>query len=59
YAITCHKAQGGEWDTLFLILEKVLFGQTKDNPEFLYRWVYTALTRPVNKVVLLDNICIK
>jgi hypothetical protein len=59
YAITCHKAQGGEWDTLFLILEKVLFAQTKENPEFLYRWVYTALTRPVNKVVLLDNICIK
>lgn len=59
YAVTCHKAQGGEWNTLFLILEKSLFGQTKENPEFLYRWVYTALTRPIKKVVLLDNICIK
>lgn len=47
YSITCHKDQGGECDTPFLILEKSLFAQTKDNPEYLYRWVYTAFTRPI------------
>jgi hypothetical protein len=25
YAVTCHKAQGGEWDNVFLIIEKAMF----------------------------------
>ncbi len=59
YAVTCHKAQGGEWENLFLILEKTLFAQTKDNKEFLLRWTYTAITRAQNHITMLDNICIK
>lgn len=43
YAITCHKAQGGEWDKVFVDY----FGRTslKDDP---LRWAYTATTRAVN-----------
>lgn len=40
YAITCHKAQGGEWDTVFVDY----FGRTSLNDEPL-RWSYTATTR--------------
>ncbi|MCS6818946.1 MAG: ATP-binding domain-containing protein, partial [Chitinophagales bacterium] len=44
YAITCHKAQGGEWQTAYIDY----FGRTslKDNP---LRWCYTATTRAVQR----------
>ena len=44
YAITCHKSQGGEWDTTFVDY----FGRTGLNNDAL-RWSYTATTRAVNK----------
>lgn len=44
YAITCHKAQGGEWQTTFVDY----YGRTslKDDP---LRWSYTATTRAEEK----------
>ncbi|MBK7441018.1 MAG: AAA family ATPase [Bacteroidetes bacterium] len=42
YAVTCHKSQGGEWDNIFLFLEKSMYGMRQ--PE-LFRWWYTAVTR--------------
>lgn len=44
YAITCHKAQGGEWKTIFIDY----YGRTslKNDP---LRWCYTATTRAVEK----------
>ncbi|SDA95980.1 UvrD-like helicase C-terminal domain-containing protein [Algoriphagus alkaliphilus] len=44
YAITCHKAQGGEWDTVFVDY----YGRTSlaDDP---LRWSYTATTRARSK----------
>ena len=39
YAITCHKSQGGEWDTVFVNASGIFV-----NPLGL-RWLYTALTR--------------
>ena len=42
YAVTCHKAQGGEWDFVYLFLDKKIYGMPK--PEF-FRWLYTAVTR--------------
>ena len=51
YAVTCHKAQGGQWDAVFIdhgyIVEDML------NKEFL-RWLYTAFTRPVKKLYLVN-----
>lgn len=42
YAITCHKAQGGEWQHVFLNIHKNLYSRQGED---LYRWYYTALTR--------------
>lgn len=41
YAMTCHKAQGGEWDNVFI--DMCRFGGTAN--EDYFRWAYTALTR--------------
>lgn len=46
YAITCHKAQGGEWHTVFVDFS----GKNKLNAESL-RWSYTALTRAEAAIV--------
>jgi hypothetical protein len=39
YAMTCHKAQGGEWDNV-----TVWFDRVRQDESF-YRWAYTAVTR--------------
>ncbi len=39
YAMTCHKAQGGEWDKAF-----VQFSNASQSEHF-FRWAYTAMTR--------------
>jgi hypothetical protein len=41
YAVTCHKAQGGEWENVFV--DMCRFGGTAN--EAYFRWVYTAITR--------------
>jgi len=46
YAVTCHKAQGGEWPTAFVDFQF----QNKLDPMAI-RWSYTALTRASRKVV--------
>ncbi len=51
YAITCHKAQGGQWDAVFIDQ-----GWLRDDMldiEYL-RWLYTAFTRPVKKLYLVN-----
>jgi hypothetical protein len=42
FAITCHKAQGGEWDDVFLDLPRNL-GLNAERE--VYQWLYTAVTR--------------
>lgn len=42
YAITCHKAQGGEWDHVFLDIPRNI---TLNATEKTFQWVYTAMTR--------------
>jgi len=54
YCITCHKAQGGEWENVFLMIEKTLYGrQMKDEQK--YRWLYTALTRAEKHLLFNDG----
>ncbi len=49
YAITCHKAQGGQWPVVFI--EKPYL---KDGPNIEYmRWLYTAITRAETKLFLI------
>ena len=42
YAVTCHKAQGGEWDNVFTTATYI---PAQAGSEDHYRWVYTAFTR--------------
>ena len=55
YAVTCHKAQGGEWQDVFIILEPSLF---RNDKETQYRWAYTAISRAEKRVHYLNNMCI-
>ena len=48
YAITCHKAQGSEWDKVLVIEEKFPFDKIEHA-----RWLYTAVTRSSEKLVLV------
>jgi exodeoxyribonuclease V len=51
YAITCHKAQGGQWKAVF-VDTGYLIPEMLDN-EF-YRWLYTAFTRTTEKLFLVN-----
>ncbi len=51
YAITCHKAQGGQWETVFV--DQGYLTKEMINTEFL-RWLYTAVTRASEKLYLVN-----
>ncbi len=51
YAVTCHKAQGGQWRAVFI--DKMLFGDETMSKDLL-RWLYTAITRAVEQVYLVN-----
>jgi ATP-dependent exoDNAse (exonuclease V), alpha subunit - helicase superfamily I member len=51
YAVTCHKAQGGQWSNVFLdtgYLTEDMMG------EDFYRWLYTAFTRATKRLYLVN-----
>ena len=49
YAITCHKSQGGQWNTVFIEQPYLPNGIDK---EYL-RWLYTAVTRAKKQLYLI------
>lgn len=51
YAVTCHKAQGGQWRAVFV--DRCLFGDETMTRDML-RWLYTALTRATDKLFLVN-----
>ena len=51
YAITCHKAQGGTWETAFVDFS----GHSGQAHAHYFRWVYTALTRASKRLYLLSE----
>ena len=53
YAVTCHKAQGGQWDVIFI--DQGYFVEDMWTPEYM-RWLYTAVTRAKEKLYLV-NFC--
>ncbi|HCN38085.1 MAG: AAA family ATPase [Saprospiraceae bacterium] len=64
YAVTCHKAQGGEWANAFVFWDRGTqanfnFYESKHNrtgktnSEF-YRWAYTAVTRASKKLFCIN-----
>ncbi|WP_455107162.1 ATP-dependent DNA helicase [Porphyromonas sp.] len=50
YAVTAHKAQGGQWSCVFVDLSFVGYLPEDRN---LVRWIYTAITRATKRVYLL------
>jgi ATP-dependent exoDNAse (exonuclease V) alpha subunit len=49
YAISCHKAQGQEWDNVYIDAEWLM-------PVWDYaKWFYTAITRAKCKVEVTTN----
>lgn len=51
YAVTCHKAQGGQWDAVFI--DQGYLTDDMLNVEFL-RWLYTAITRSTRELFLVN-----
>ena len=49
YAITCHKSQGGQWNTVFVEQPYLPNGIDKD----YLRWLYTAVTRAKERLYLI------
>ncbi|MBR2023879.1 MAG: AAA family ATPase [Clostridia bacterium] len=47
YAVTCHKAQGSEFDFVIVFDESWAFGDEKN------RWLYTAITRAKEKLLII------
>jgi ATP-dependent exoDNAse (exonuclease V) alpha subunit len=47
YAVTCHKAQGSEFDFVIVFDESWVFGDERN------KWLYTAITRAREKLLLI------
>ena len=54
YAVTCHKAQGGEWARAIVHADKG--GQTNDD---WLRWCYTAVTRAQEELFVINLPCVR
>ena len=52
YAITCHKAQGGQWKNVFVDMRGIA-PEALSSVDFM-RWLYTAITRATQKVYLIN-----
>ncbi len=50
YAVTCHKAQGGQWNCVFI--DNSFFRDDISTDDL--KWLYTALTRAVEKVYFVN-----
>jgi len=51
YSVTCHKAQGGQWKSVFL--DQGYFTEEMMSMDYL-RWLYTAFTRATEKLYLVN-----
>ena len=51
YALTCHKTQGGQWNTVFI---DSAFNQKSELETEDLRWIYTALTRAQQRVYFVN-----
>ena len=51
YAVTCHKAQGGQWKRVFL--DQGYMTEDMLSPDY-FRWLYTAFTRTTETLYLVN-----
>lgn len=52
YAVTCHKAQGGQWNDVYIDMGGIPEDAVTDIQ--FYRWLYTAITRARTHVYLIN-----
>ena len=52
FALTCHKAQGGEWEYVYLDIPRNLPGIEKP---CVYQWIYTAMTRVSKELYVVND----
>ena len=51
YALTCHKAQGGQWQDVYI--DQGFMAEDRFDREY-YRWLYTAITRASRQIYLVN-----
>ena len=51
FAVTCHKAQGGQWERVFV--DQGFIPPEVQGAEYL-RWLYTAFTRTTDRLFLVN-----
>jgi exodeoxyribonuclease-5 len=51
YALTCHKAQGGQWKAVFV--DQGYLPEEQIDRDFT-RWLYTAITRATEELYLVN-----
>jgi hypothetical protein len=51
YAVTCHKAQGGQWADVYVDMG---FVPLEQQDESFLRWLYTAITRATRRLYLVN-----
>ncbi len=51
YAVTCHKAQGGQWKSVFLDIGYMTADMLGED---FYRWLYTAITRATERLYIIN-----
>lgn len=49
YALSCHKAQGSQWNSVLIQDESFCFREER------WRWLYTAITRSQERITLVRN----
>lgn len=52
YAMTCHKAQGGQWESVF-VDTSLIQPEALSSPDF-YRWLYTSTTRAKSRLTYIS-----
>lgn len=52
YAITCHKAQGGEWPNVYIHIPRNF---TLNPTKATYQWIYTAMTRAKESLFMVRD----
>lgn len=56
YAVTCHKAQGGEWNDVFVFIPRnFTLNPTKET----FQWIYTAMTRAKYNLYMKNDFYMK
>ena len=55
YAVTCHKAQGGQWQSVFVDMGYIP-PEAYRTLDF-YRWLYTSVTRATTRLSLVNPSC--